>query len=350
MGLGSPPSVSLLEAREAVQEGRRQIRTGLDPIEERRRQRARQASQKFGEFADQLVADLSPQWRSPIHARQWKVAMAVHAAPLRGLDIDQIDTDDVLGMLRPIWHIKPETARRVRGRVEYVLDAAKAKGLRTGDNPARWKGHISMLLPRHGADTRGHHSALPYAQMRKFMGDLRQVEGLGAKALELTVLAVSRTNEVIGALVPEFDLAEAVWTVPGERMKGGKPHRVPLSPAAVALVRERIEAVGTGYLFPGLRRDKPLSNMTMTLVMRRMGLGKFTVHGFRSAFRDWAGDRTTFPGEVAEAALAHVAGDEVVQAYRRGDALDLRRQLMDAWAAYCDPTGSAQVIAMIARA
>jgi integrase len=346
MGLGPVVDVGLADAREEARKARAQVRAGQNPIDERKKQKvsllANSTSATFGDIADQLIDDLSPGWKSPVHLRQWKTTLSVDAARLRSLHINAIDTDDVLGVLRPIWSTKPETASRLRCRIERVLDAAKAKKLRTGENPARWKGHLALLLPRRLRLTRGHHAALPYDRMSEFMTRLRRSGSLSSKALQLTILTAARTSEVRFARVDEFNLEKSVWIIPAQRMKRGVAHRVPLSPQALALVRSLIESSVNDQLFPGLqsRRDlsrrSAMSNMAMPKLLSQLGYGEFTVHGFRSTFRDWASDCTMFPREAAEAALSHVVGDAVEQSYRRGDALELRRRLMNAWASFCD--------------
>jgi integrase len=352
MGLGPFPEISLAEARELAREAGRQVRAATNPIDERRRQRGIRGQEKFGVFADQMVDDLAPEWKSPVHIRQWRTTLTVDAASLRPLDLCDITTDDVLAVLKPIWLTKPVTAARLRGRIERVLDAAKAKGLRAGENPARWKGHLSMLLPKRQKLKKGHHPALPYDRIRLFMSRLRRELGISPRALEFTILTAARSGEVMTALGGQIDVKEAVWTVPAERMKSGRPHRVPLCPRALEIAQAQIAIYGEGHLFPGRRRqaDKtsPMSSTAMKKVMRVMGYAEFTVHGFRSTFRDWAGDRTTFPRELAEAALAHVIGDEAEQAYRRSDALDRRRKLMEAWADYAEPANGGKIVAMIA--
>lgn len=350
MGIGPILDVSLAEAREEAALARRLVRAGTNPIDERRRQRAAENLHTFGEFADQLVDDLAPEWRSPAHIRQWRTTLKVDAAKLRPIALSQITTDDVLAVLKPIWQAKPETGRRLRGRIERVLDAAKAKGMRVGDNPARWKGHLSVLLPKRNPLSRGHHAALPYDQVAAFIRDLRGVPGISAQALELTILTAARTSEIRFAMPSEFDLAAGVWTVPAERMKRKIPHRVALCARAIEIVHLRIEEVGTGPLFPGqrrgLRQSKFMTNMAMSNLLPHLGAGDYTVHGFRSTFRDWVGDRTTFPGDLAEAALHHAAGDAVEQAYRRGDALAMRQQLMTAWERFCAGVSGAIVVSM----
>lgn len=343
MGLGPLSDISLARARELAQEARAQVRTGQSPIEIRRRQRAAVVTIPFGDLADQLLADLSPEWKNPVHRRQWATTLKVDAKALRPRLVADITTEDVLGVLKPIWQVKPETARRLRGRIERVLDAAKARGMRAGDNPARWKGHMALLLPKRPKAAKRHHAAVPYAKVGDVFRDLGKRDSISALALEFTILTVARTSETLNAMPHEIDVAARVWTVPGARMKASRDHRVPLSPRALVIARDRIAADPTGPLFPNASR-KPLSNMAMTQVLKKAGWGAFTVHGFRSTFRDWAGDRTTFAREIIEAAMAHIVGDEAEQAYRRGDALDRRRQLMDAWAIYCAAPTGAKVI------
>jgi integrase len=282
-----------------------------------------------------VVRALRPGWRNEKHAKQWETTLESDASALARVPVNQIETDDVLRVLKPIWLAKPETAGRVRGRIERVLDAAAAKGFRSGENPARWKGHLDQLLPQRKKLSRGHHSALPYADVPGFMDRLAKREGMAAKALGFLILTAARSGEVRGARWEEMDLEAAVWTVPADRMKAGREHRVPLSARAVEMLRE-VEPISgkspSALVFPG-QKGRPLSDMSLAAVLRRMDCGH-TVHGFRSSFRDWAGEVSTFPREIAEAALAHVVGDATERAYRRGDALDKRRKLMDAWAGY----------------
>lgn len=335
MGLGPVSLIPLAEAREAAHQALKLVKAGKSPIAERRRQRAAVRPVTFGDLADQVVADIAPQWKNWRSEQQWRTTLTVDAASLRPKLVSEITTDDVLAVLKPIWLAKPVTASRLRGRVERILDAARARGIREGENPARWRGHLSILLPRR-LKAPGHHAALPYDQIRPFMARIRQSDSISAKALEFTILTVGRTSEALFATGAEIDLQQAVWTVSGDRMKSGRDHRVPLSDAALAIARERIDAGGAGYLFPGLKRGRPLSNMAMCKILKLTGNGNYTVHGFRSTFRDWAGDKTAFPREIIEAAMAHVVGDEAEQAYRRSDALERRRKLMNAWAQYCE--------------
>lgn len=340
MGLGGLASVPLARARELASECRAQVAAGFNPIEQRRQARAQQAGVPlFGDFADQFVADMSTQWENAKHVDQWKMTLTHYAAPLRRKLVSEIDTNDVLGVLKPIWTKKPATAARLRGRIERVLDAAKVKGYRSGENPARWRGHLSQVLPKRSKLGRGHHVAMPYQDVPGFLRQLRESPSMAALALEFTILTCARTNEALGARLDEFDLKAGVWTVPPERMKMRREHRVPLVDRAVEIIRTVTSTSGAEptslFVFRGNIPGKPLSNMAMEMVLRRMEITNATVHGFRSSFRDWAGNETNFPREVAEAALAHAVGDATEQAYRRSDALDKRRGLMEAWAAYC---------------
>lgn len=350
LGLGPLLSVSLAVARTAAQEAREQVAAGKNPIDERRRQRASQGLHLFGELADQMIADLTPQWKSPVHARQWTYSLTEQAAALRPLPVAQITTDDVLAVLKPIWLAMPETGRRLRGRIERVLDGARAKGLipRGAENPARWKGHLSILLPKRQELSRGHHAAMPYDDVRGFMADLRTSDGVSARALEFTILTVSRTSEARLTKLAEINQTNAVWTVPAERMKRKKPHRVPLCPRALEIVRELAPKASGGFLFPGAADGTALSNMAMYMLLDHHGAGAYTVHGFRSTFKDWASDCTKFPREFSESALSHAIGDAAEQAYRRGDAIDIRRELMDAWGRFCDPDQPSNVVAISA--
>lgn len=334
MGLGSALSVPLADAREQAAGARRKIAQGLNPIEERKRDKG---IPTFGEMADTVREMLSAGFRNEKHKAQWKMTLETYASPLRGRPVDTITTDDVLAVLKPIWTIKSETASRLRGRIEKVLDAAKAKGFREGENPARWRGHLDHLLPKQLKLARGHHAAMPYERVAAFLAQLRDSDSLAAQALELCILTAARSGEILGMQWNEVDLEKKLWTVPACRMKAGREHRVPLSARAVSILRDLHKVKSSSFVFPGLVRGKPLSNMAMEMVLRRMKLEEVTVHGFRSSFRDWAGNVSSFPREVVETALAHVIGDKAEQAYRRSDALEKRRRLMDSWAAYCEP-------------
>ncbi|WP_348646350.1 integrase arm-type DNA-binding domain-containing protein [Aurantimonas sp. DM33-3] len=336
MGLGGVSSVTLAKARERATEARQVLSEGRNPIDERRAGREeRKAAVTFGAFADELVKDLAHGFRNEKHTAQWTMTLTTYAAPLRNKGLQDVTTDDVLHVLKPIWLTKNETASRLRGRIERVLDAAKAKGLRSGENPARWRGHLEMLLPKRQKLQRGHHAAMPYQDIPGFMADLHSQKATAALALEFTILTAARSGEALGALWSEMDQEAKMWTIPADRMKAGRQHRVPLSPRALEILKKMEQAKVNSYIFTGQKAERPLSNMAMQMMLRRMNLGHFTVHGFRSAFRDWVGETTDFPRELAELALAHAVGDATERAYSRGDALDKRRALMDAWSKYC---------------
>jgi integrase len=340
--LGSYPTVSLTEARDKAAEARKIHKAGKSPVEAKREGiKADAGKPTFGKVADDFIAAKGAEWRNPKHRAQWMMTLERYAAPLRSRPVDRIDTEAVLEVLTPIWQKTPETASRLRGRIEAVLDAARARGFipRNEANPARWRGHLDKLLPKRSKLARGHHAAMPYVEVPAFIAKLRERRALAAMALEFTILTATRSGEVLGSRWHEIDMASKVWTIPKERMKAGRQHRVPLSAPALAILAKLSETRTSEFVFPGARSDRPLSNMAMEMVLRRMGVDGVTVHGFRSAFRDWAGNETHFAREVAEAALAHVVGDEAEQAYRRGDALEKRRELMEAWARYCEPTG-----------
>jgi integrase len=340
MGLGSYPEIGLAEARDKALAARKLARSGVDPIAERQEDKR---VPTFGDLAEEVVTEQGKSFRNAKHRAQWKMTLEIYAAPLRPKAVDAITTEDVLGVLKPIWTEKAETASRLRGRIERVLNAAKAKGFRSGENPAAWRGHLENLLPKRQKLARGHHAAMPYPDVPAFVARLREREAVAALALEFAILTAARSGEVLGARWSEIDLAAKVWIIPPKRMKAAREHRVPLSERALAILK-RAEAAKTSHLvFPGQSAGRPLSVMAMDMVLRRMGAG-VTVHGFRSSFRDWAGNETHFPRELAEHALAHVMGDKAEQAYRRGDALEKRRKLMDAWAAYCEPKAASNVV------
>ena len=332
MGLGSTTDVGLAEARELAAAARRKVRSGDDPIAQRKRAAPRVKT--FGEVASELMIELEAGWKHPAHRQQWKLHLTGYAAPIRETPVDQVSTDDVLAILQPIWSTKAETASRVRARIERVLDAAKARGLRSGENPARLRGHLALLLPEQRRLARGHHAALPYEEAPSFLERLRASRGMGARALEFVLFTLARESEALKASWDEINLGSGLWVIPSHRMKAGKEHRVPLCAGALTLLSTMQEEVGNdGLIFPG-RTGRPLSNATMDAVFDRLGV-RATPHGLRSTFRDWAGDCTAFPREVAEAALAHRTGDAVELAYRRGDALAKRREMMEAWGTYC---------------
>ena len=351
MGLGSARDVSLAEARTKAEDTRRQLINGTDPLAAREGHRAQEKLQKAGSisFADcarKYIDSHKAGWRNEKHVEQWQNSLDTYAGPVIGeLAVKDVDTALVLRILEPIWSKKPETASRVRGRIERILDYARVRGYRSGENPALWRGHLDKLLPSAmNKKTREHHAALPYDELPAFVRDLRQQGGNAARALEYLILTTARTGEVIGCEPEkEIDLKKAVWTVPAGRMKAGKEHRVPLSPQAVKVVEGQPEGK---YLFSGGKEGAPLSNMAMLELLKRMGRGDLTVHGFRSTFRDWAAECTSYPGEVCEMALAHAITDKVEAAYRRGDLFEKRQQLMLDWAKYCDaPKGDVVPIA-----
>ena len=344
MGLGPLHTVSLAQARELATDYRGQLLRGLDPIDERRRARmAAFGSLTFKECAEQFLEAHSGSWKNAKHRQQWTSTLETYAYPRLGdLPINAIETSDVMRALDPIWREKTETAQRLRGRIERVLDWAKVSGYREGENPARWRGHLDNLLPAPSKIAPvNHHPALPFAEVPKFMGSLRKQSAISARALEFTILTASRSGEVRNMKWDELD--GATWTVPAERMKAKKEHRVPLPKRALAVIEEMRKHGEKGFVFGSpTRASKPLSDMTLLRLLRRMSRSDLTVHGFRSTFRDWVAERTAFPSDVAEAALAHTIANKVQAAYQRGGLFDKRQKLMDAWAGYCESTPDAE--------
>lgn len=342
MGLGSTSLVGLALAREKAQEARKLVKDGIDPIEDKKAQAAAVAldaanARTFKECAEAYIEAHRAGWKNPKHAAQWPSSLETYAYPIIGaLPIAAIDTPLVLQVLNPIWNTKTETANRLRGRIEMILDYARVKGYRTGDNPARWRGHLDhTLLSRDKASPRGHHASLPYADIPAFWPRLQAQDGIGARALEFCILTAGRTGEVLGARWDEIDTEAATWTVPADRMKAGQEHRVPLTAPALALLR-KMAAIRTGeFVFPSQSPKRPSSNMIMAMTLRRMKVAA-TPHGFRSTFRTWAAEKAHAAHEVAEAALAHVEGNKTVAAYQRGDLFERRRRLMEVWATYCE--------------
>jgi integrase len=331
LGLGGGRDLSLANARAEATRLRETLAAGGDPKAERDKDGR---IPTFGEWADTYVAAMKPSWRNAKHAAQWTMTLTKYARPMRCKPVNEIGTQDVLDVLQALWKRTPETAERLRGRIENVLDAAKAKGHRSGENPARWRGHLDQLLPKRQRLSRGHHTALPYDATPDFMADLRGRPAVAARALEFAILTAGRSGEVLGAKWDEIDADKKVWTIPAERMKAGREHRVPLSSRAMEIMEAMAKLGSEGYLFPGPKPKKPLSSMAMAMLLRRMK-SEVTVHGFRSTFRDWASETTGFSHEVCEMALAHTISNKAEAAYRRGDLFDKRRKLMEAWAGYC---------------
>jgi integrase len=341
MGLGSLRTISLVKAREVASNCRELRLQGIDPIVQRQGARAAARldaakTMTFDECRNAYIAAHQAGWRNAKHRSQWVNTLDTYASPVFGkLAVQAIDVTLVTQVLEPIWSTKPETASRLRGRIERVLDWAKARGFRAGENPARWRGHLDQLLPaRSKVHNVRHHAALPFSELPPFMAMLRERAAVAARALEFAILTAARTGEVIGVTWDEIDLGSRTWTVPANRMKGHREHRVPLSDRAVALLEEMQGTRSNKFVF-SRHGGKPLSNMALLMMLRRMGRSDVTAHGFRSSFRTWAAERTGFPREVVEAALAHVIGNKVEAAYQRGDLLDKRRELMAEWGEYC---------------
>lgn len=347
LGLGGYPDVTLAQAKEAARAARAKIKQGIDPVEDARAAKSkliasRASATTFSEAATRYIATHEASWRNSKHGQQWRNTIETYANPVMGdVLVQDVSLPQVLGVLEPIWRTKTETASRLRGRIESVLDWASARGLRSTDNPARWKGLLDKLLPAPGKIAKtDHHRALPYAELPDFMKRLKSQDGIGARALEFAILTACRSGEVRGATWSEFDLQSGIWTIPANRMKMGKEHRVPLSDAALSIVEQLKSTAFSDYVFPSPRNPKDgtsvgiaLSDMTLGAVLKRMGVAAVP-HGFRSTFRDWCAEQTDYPREVAEMALAHAIGNKVEAAYRRGDLFEKRKQLMLDWARY----------------
>jgi integrase len=346
LGLGRYPDRTLASARGEVARLRTMLVEGGDPTSDRRKTKAAARAGAtaqgitFDDCVRQYLADHLAGWRNEKHKWQWSRTLEQFAAPIIGdKRVAEIETADVADVLRPIWSKMPETASRLRGRIEKVLDWAKAMNYRSGDNPAAWKGNLQSLFPAKSKVQKVEHlAALPYRDLPAFMATLGEETSIGAMALRFTILTAARTGETIGATWGEIDLAERLWIIPAERMKAHREHRVPLSAPAVAILSDMLSLAGNGepdrFVFPGMKEGRPLSNMTMVQILRRMGHGDITVHGFRSTFRDWCAE-TGVDGDLAEMALAHTINSKVEAAYRRGDMFERRRQLADEWANYC---------------
>jgi integrase len=353
MGLGPLHTISLSEARVKAREARKLRLEGVDPVGDRKAQRAAQrvseaTAMTFKQCAEAYIAAHQAGWRNPKHAAQWTATLGAYAYPIFGtLPVQAVDVGLVMKAIEPIWSAKTVTASRVRGRIESVLDWATARGYRQGENPARWNGHLENLLPSKTKVHRvEHHPALPHGEISGFMADLRQKEGVPARALEFAILTAARTGEVIGARWDEMNLTEKLWIVPATRMKAGKAHRVPLSDAALTILERMREIRRNDFVFPGRDAGKPISGIGFSSVLQRMKRGDLTPHGFRSTFMDWAAEQTNFPAEMRDMALAHTVSDKVEAAYRRGDLFERRREMMAAWAQFCEGASGGNVVAM----
>jgi integrase len=344
LGPASKGGVSLKSARDKAVEGRALLEVDRDPIAEWNKAAPDEAP-TFGKAADDFLLAHSGSFRNEKHKAQWTMTLTRYCEQIRATGVDAIDTESVLSVLKPLWTRAPETASRLRGRIEAVLDAAKAKGHigRNEANPARWRGHLDKLLPKPAKLARGHHAAMPYADVPAFVAELRLREATAARALEFCILTAARSGETLAARWDEIDLDGKTWTVPAARTKAAREHRVPLSDRALAILRQMEAARSGDFVFPGQRVGRPLSGMAFEMLLRR-AKSPYTAHGFRSSFRDWAGNETAFPRELAEHALAHVIGDKAEQAYRRSDALARRRELMDAWARHCEGATDENVV------
>jgi integrase len=354
MGLGALDTFTLAEARERAREQRQLLAKGLDPIEQGRQARQEAMAKQTVTFAQAVERYLKRprHWHNDKHGKQWASTLKAYAFPVIGhLDVRLIDQRHILQILEPVWHTKNETASRVRGRIEQILDWAKVHRLREGENPARFKGNLDHALPARGkVRTTRHHPAMPHAELPAFMSALVEQTGPAALALRFTILTASRTGEVIGMRWGEVDLDARLWTIPGSRMKGKRDHQVPLSDQAVELLTQLRSATGVtpgpdAFVFAGTRPGKPMSDMGMLKLIWRMGREDITIHGFRSSFRVWSAEETDYPREVAEAALAHIVADKTEAAYQRSTFFEKRRRLMDSWSRFCTgASGAGEVI------
>jgi integrase len=341
-GLGSAAKVPLAQAREKALAFHALIANGIDPIEDRQSGQAAEAAKRsFGQAVLAYHTAKSPGWRSGKHAGQWLDSVNQFAAALSNMPADEVDTGAVLSVLQPIWLSKGVTAERVRGRIESVLDFAKVSGWRSGENPARWRGHLDHLLPK-SKRAREHHAAMDYHDVPDFVGKLRARDSFPAMALEYLIVTAARSGEVLGATWQEIDRETRLWVIPASRMKAGREHRVPLCARALSILEALAPVRTNAFVFPG--RQGPLGVNALGAELRKMGVTGASPHGFRSAFRDWAGNETNTPREVCEAALAHAVGNSTEQAYRRSDALEKRRALMESWAVYCEPKDASNVV------
>lgn len=347
VGLGRYPDVSLSDARKERNKLKRDVKSGIDPLHKKEVEKTKQKmerkgaeskKQTFKKCAETYMDLKEPEWRNAKHAQQWRNTLKTYAYPvIGGLPVAEVELDDVLKVLQPIWLEKTETATRVRNRIELVLDYASVMKYRNGENPARWRGNLESIMSKPSKiHIVKHHPALPYDDIAGFMELLQQRKGLAAQALMLTILTATRTQGILGAKWDEFEFQKKVWTIPASRMKVPKEHRIPLSEQTLALLDDISQSRDSGFVFPG-KKNKPLSNMAMANVLKRMNRNDITVHGFRSTFRDWVAEKTNFPQRVAETAMAHQIKDGAEAAYQRGDLLEKRKELMEAWADYCLP-------------
>ncbi|MPZ47018.1 MAG: tyrosine-type recombinase/integrase [Betaproteobacteria bacterium] len=343
IGLGSVNAITLDRARDKAFEFRALLAERIDPLQTKRERENKLAvsaakGMTFDACASAYIDAHKPGWRNPKHAEQWTATLNTYASPVFGsLPVAAVDTGLVMKVLEPIWYTKTETATRLRGRIENVLGWATVRGYRSGDNPARWRGHLDKLLPmRSKVQKVKHHAAMPYAELPAFMAQLRTREGVAPSALQFIILTAARVSEAVNAQWGEIDFEARVWTVPAERMKAGREHRVPLTKEAGAVLKRLQDKKQSDYIFPGWKIGQPLTGAACLELLDEMGHAELTTHGFRSTFRDWCAEQTNFPRELAEAALAHALKDKVEAAYQRGDLLERRRKLMEAWAAYCN--------------
>jgi integrase len=348
MGLGSVKKVSLADARKLAAEAMHLVGSGISPVAARQAARRADAPPTFDQCAKDFLATRSAEWRSSQHAVEWRRSIERHGKAILDMPVADVDTEAILAVLKPIWLTTHETASRLRGRIENVIDAARARGFVDAHkaNPARWRGHLDKLLPKRPQLDKAHYDAMPYEDVPGFVARLRKRHTIGGLALEFTILTAARTSEVVGARWLEFDVEKRVWTIPAARMKAGREHRVPLCERGIAILDYLRPASSSEFVFEGKKRGQGISTATMDKLLKRMEID-VTVHGFRSAFRDWVGNETHFPREIAEAALAHVVGNKVEAAYRRSDALEKRRALMQAWADYIERRPASTVVSIV---
>ncbi len=357
MGLGGFGDTSLADARSKAHSAREHLKASRDPLAASKAATTSSGVPTFGEMANKFIAAMEGQWRNEKHRQQWRMTLEEYARSMRSIPVDQISVEHVLGVLKPIWLTLPETAARLRGRIERVLNAAKAAGYRNGENPAAWQGHLENLLPKPPKLSRGHHPAMPWAEVPAFISVLRNRHGMAALALEFAILTAARSQEVREARWEEFDLSGRIWSIAPtdpstgkSRMKAGRHHRVPLAPRAIEIVEIMAGLPRQSFVFPGQKKGRPMSDMSLSAVLRRMQIpsSKATQHGFRSSFKTWAIEATSFPNELSEAALAHIVGDATERAYARGDRLERRRELMEAWARFIEPNSADNVVPLVA--